>query len=277
MIFIELMGGLGNQLFQIFCGIAYSLENRVAFKIRAHKFDKVSPLDNISSRPTYWDNFLMNLSPFIYWENISLSVYREQQVFVHNKIPKLEQNFKIWGYFQSYKYFENSYSNIIRMIGLERQQLDIKNKYPQYFGEKTLVSLHFRIGDYMKNPEMHPIMGIEYYIKALEFLNNRVPSLEVLYFGELTDNKKIYENIKILREKFPQINFIQCDYSIPDWEQILLMSLCVHNIIANSSFSWWGAYFNPNLEKIVCYPSIWNGSTNNTDDLFPIEWNKIIV
>ena len=55
------------------------------------------------------------------------------------------------------------------------------------------------------------------------------------------------------------------------------MSKCEHNIIANSSFSWWGTYFNNNSEKIVCYPNIWNGSTNETKDLFPKNWNKIII
>ena len=68
-----------------------------------------------------------------------------------------------------------------------------------------------------------------------------------------------------------------CDYNIEDYEQMLLMSLCQHNIIANSSFSWWGGYFNNNLEKNVCYPSVWNGSTNETQDLFPENWNKIII
>ena len=72
MIYIELMGGLGNQLFQIFCGLAYSLENKIPFKINNNKPDNVSPLDNISKRPTYWNNFLINLSEFTYNNNINL-------------------------------------------------------------------------------------------------------------------------------------------------------------------------------------------------------------
>ena len=79
------------------------------------------------------------------------------------------------------------------------------------------------------------------------------------------------------KKAYPQLNFIQCNY-IQDWEQLLLMSLCNHNIIANSTFSWWGAYFNTNPGKIVCYPSVWFGSkciNNSTRDLFPENWIKI--
>ena len=72
MIYIEIMGGLGNQLFQIFCGIAYSFENKIPFKINNNKFDIVSPLDNISKRPTYWDNFLLNLNKFTYQSQLNI-------------------------------------------------------------------------------------------------------------------------------------------------------------------------------------------------------------
>ena len=84
--------------------------------------------------------------------------------------------------------------------------------------------------------------------------------------------------IQALHKKFENIQFKKATDQLDDWEQLLLMSCCKHNIIANSSFSWWGAYFNDNNDKIVCYPSIWFGpklADKDTSDLFPNKWHKI--
>ena len=282
MIYIELMGGLGNQLFQIFCGLAYSFENKIPFKINNNKLDKVSPLDNVSLRPTYCDNFLINLSKFTYNNNINLPVYREKTFFKYDKIPLIAQDIKLFGYYQSYKYFETQYKNIIKLIGLEERKTQIYEKNNALFiGNKKPISLHFRIGDYVKNQTIHPILNINYYIKSINLLKSKLKDFDdnyyLLIFGEINDNKKILDNIQIIKNNFNSIEIVICDYNIEDYEQMLLMSLCDHNIIANSSFSWWGAYFNSNSEKIVSYPNIWNGSTNDTQDLFPENWNKIII
>jgi hypothetical protein len=73
------------------------------------------------------------------------------------------------------------------------------------------------------------------------------------------------------------MKFIRVNPHLDDWEQMLLMSLCEHNIIANSTFSWWGAYLNSNVEKIVCYPDQWFSPKANKDtsDLFLEDWVKI--
>ena len=279
MIYIELMGGLGNQLFQIFTIISYSFTNKIAFKIKTTKFDQVSPLDNVSKRPTYWNSFLKNLSLFTFNENINLPIWREPD-FIYNQIPYYQQDFKIWGYFQSYKYFESQYDKIIKLIRLEKQQQEIREKYNKYFNKKV-ISMHFRIGDYIMRPEFHPVLNISYYIAALKYLSERenIEEYDILYFGEERDDVKIKENIQSIQEEFPKLNFIQCPYEIVDWEQMLMMSNCQYNIIANSSFSWWGAYFNSNVERKVCYPSVWFGlaMANNLKDLFPEKWIKINI
>jgi hypothetical protein len=276
MIYVELMGGLGNQLFQIFCGIAYSFENRTSFRINNNKPDKVSPLDNKSLRPTYFNNFLINLSKFTY-NNINILTYNEPS-FTYNKIPSINKDFKLKGYFQSPKYFENYYKSIIEIIELDKQKAQIKEKYKEYFNNKV-ISLHFRIGDYIKKPDYHVILNNEYYTNALNNILEKDNTCDtVLYFNEEQDNYIVENIINNIEKLYPQLNFIQCSYNIPDWEQLLLMSLCHHNIIANSTFSWWGAYFNLNPEKIVCCPSVWFGSkyNNSTRDLFPKNWVKIL-
>jgi hypothetical protein len=279
MIYIEIMGGLGNQLFQIFCGIAYSLENRIPFKINSSKFDLVSPLDNISKRPTYWSNFLSNLSKFTYQEQLTIPTAIEKAHFQFQKIPYISKDFRLYGYYQSYKYFNTQYENICKMINLDNQKVRIFEKHKLLFdGIKKPISVHFRIGDYVKNQTMHPILSTTYYIKSINYLKSQLVNFEenyyLLIFGELCDNEKIAHAITNIHA-YHNIEIVLCDYSIPDYEQLLLMSLTSHNIIANSTFSWWGAYFNNNINKIVCYPSLWNGSNNNVKDLFPDSWIKI--
>jgi len=279
MIYIEIMGGLGNQLFQIFCGIAYSLENRIPFKINANKFDLVSPLDNISKRPTYWSTFLSNLSKFTYQQQLTIPTYNEPS-FIYNKIPSINEDFKLRGYYQSYKYFDRHFTNICNMINLNNQKKEIYEKYNHYFNNKKIICIHFRIGDYVKNQAMHPILSSTYYIKSINYLKSQLPDFsnyEILYFGEQADNMLIELFSTEIKTEFKN-KYTIIDYAIPDWEQLLLMSLCHHNIIANSTFSWWGAYFNTNSDKIVCYPSLWFGKhcNINTKDLFPNDWINII-
>jgi hypothetical protein len=104
----------------------------------------------------------------------------------------------------------------------------------------------------------------------------------VLYACEEEDLEYVMETrIEPLRAKFPNLVFQQISPELADWEQLLIMSCCKYNIIANSSFSWWSAYFNRNPEKIVCYPSVWFGEKLaqqcNTKDLCPDDWVKVVA
>jgi hypothetical protein len=125
-------------------------------------------------------------------------------------------------------------------------------------------------------------MTKEYYHKSLKYIQsiNCSVNFTVLYFCEDVDVNDVNVIINYLKQEFPTFKFICGSNSInglEDWEQMLLMSCCHHNIIANSSFSWWGAYFNECSDKIVCYPSVWFGPAikNNTDDLSPLNWIRI--
>jgi hypothetical protein len=149
------------------------------------------------------------------------------------------------------------------------------------FNLTDTISMHFRIGDYVKIQNIHPIMAREYYNNSLDFIKKKhvTTKFNVLYFCEDNDIDEVNLIINYLQEEYPEFKFIRADSSLEDWEQLLLMSCCNHNIIANSTFSWWGAYLNNYKNNIVCYPSTWFGpaSKNITDDLFPVKWCEINV
>ena len=285
MITCNLMGGLGNQLFQIFTTITYAIKSYNSFKFtNAEKLG----IGNTIVRHTYWNTFLKKLGSFT--ANISefpqLKVINEV-TFSYQNIPLSElinQNVILFGYFQSYKYFQTHFLTIYRLLGIE----ELKNKVLQklkckniIFDFNTTISLHFRLGDYKELQHIHPIVTYRYYKKSLDCIKSSEEehNFTILYFCEEEDVDEVKQTIDDLILKFPNYTFIRCEYELDDWEQLLLMSCCRYNIIANSSFSWWGAYFNMHSDKIVCYPSVWFGERveNDTKDLCPESWIKIPV
>lgn len=281
MIYIEIMGGLGNQLFQIFTGISYAIDNKTSFKIKFNKADLISPVDGISKRPTYWDNFLTSISGFTYTEQPRLPVFREKEAFKYNKIPSIIEDFLLFGYYQSYLYFENNRDTIKRLLNIDKNRELVKNANLNFFKNKSPISMHFRIGDYAKARHVHTILDLEYYKQALKSLSEKIPNLSgdyyILYFFEPIDKDVVYEKIKLLQQEYQNIEFRPCNENIEDWKQMLLMSNCTHNILANSTFSWWGAYLNNNPDKMVIYPNKWINTHNELNDLFPKEWIKISI
>ena len=112
------------------------------------------------------------------------------------------------------------------------------------------------------------------YIQSVDDTLNKV-----LYFCEDDDIETVNQTVNALRNDFPSLVFVRADPKLTDWEQMLLMSSCSHNIIANSSFSWWGANLNENMDRIVCCPNTWFGPAmrhNDVSDMIPHEWNVII-
>ena len=279
MIYIDLKGGLGNQLFQIFALINLSLEKKIPFKLPINKNCNYG-IDFLSKRPTYWDNFLKYLKYFTIQFEESYIVIHEIS-FIYNDLTNLNinkfTNIKLSGYFQSEKYFKKNYENILKLIKFEELKNNIKCKYNELFN-KNYISLHFRIGDYKIKPENHPILNINYYINSINFIKEKTQINNVLYFFEKIDLEIVENNINLLKKKFQDFNFIPIPNNLEDWEQLIIMSCCEHNIIGNSSFSWWGAYLNTNKDKIICRPEIWFGPDMehcDTSSLFPDDWKKI--
>jgi hypothetical protein len=281
----KLMGGLGNQLFQIFATISLALTTNKIFL-----FPYSDVLTTGITRRTYWYTLLDKLFNNTTWsrtETDNPRIFSLPQIgekgFEYDELVAIRANLEkkpacLHGYFQSYKYFEKHYETIIQLIGLRAKQEVVREK-TTVLKNSCNVSLHFRLGDYVSKQSHHPIMSIKYYIAALTHIIDRVGSdtFRVIYFGEKDDEPTIKVCIQLLAKQFPHLEFVNADLE-EDWEQMLLMSVCTHNIIANSSFSWWGAYFNPSPAKIVCYPSVWFGPAMrncNTKDLCPPSWQKI--
>ena len=286
-----LAGGLGNQLFQIFTALAYGINTG-----RRVIFPHSDILTVGRPRPTYWETLLQSLkmmttaNPKLEMTNHDLTqfLHYNEPGFHYTFLPLLTGNsVMLQGYYQSPMYFENNKDTLFRMIRLEQQQAAIKEKYSHYLTSSEtnttlVVSMHFRLGDYKYIQHCHPVMPLQYYRKALESIVMPLDfgtMVKVLYFCEEEDNAIVKGIIEQLSVTFPTIMFVKADDKIPDWEQMLLMSCCPVNIIANSTFSWWSAYFNTHPDKCVYYPSRWFGPAmkHNVANLFPETWQKIEI
>jgi hypothetical protein len=273
MITCYLMGGLGNQIFQIFATLSYAFKYKYQFRFLNQS------LASCNKRFTYWDTFFHKLKPFLTESFIEPIYVLRENSFEYNslKSPIHFYDYKtiqLYGYFQSEKYFEEYYDVIYRLLQLDNQKKEVLTKCNFEFDLTKTLSLHFRLGDYKQIQHYHPIMTFEYYKNALEVILEKDNTInQVLYFCEENDIDEVLVTITKLNEIYSNINFIRAE-NLNDYEEMLLMSQCKHHIIANSSFSWWGAYFNTNKDKIVCYPNIWFGSQANlnTKDLCPSEW-----
>lgn len=273
---VSVMGGLGNQLFIIFATLGYAIENNYMFV-----FDD-SPLVG-PRKKTYWYSFLKPLDIFC---NTSLQpniIYREPS-FKYSKIPIFQNNqdFHMAGYFQSYKYFEKHRNQIFELIELDQQQKLVAAKISIKHDFNRTISLHFRLGDYKNLPQFHPVLSLSYYKTALKSIQSldEDKSWTVLYFCEYEDIAEVSVKVNELKEEFPLMTFERFhEEHLDDWEEMLAMSLCRHHIIANSTFSFFGAYFGaPAVDTQVYYPSQWFGpalSGHDTSDICPSNWIKI--
>jgi hypothetical protein len=280
-----LQGGLGNQLFQIFATISYALTHK-----RPFAFTKQQQLD--TKRSTYWHSFLAPLAKFTQPINYNHFIKISEKAFTYHKLPtSTAESIVLYGYFQSPLYFTEHTDAIFRLIRLEEQKtLVLKKIEPYNLVLQHCISLHFRQGDYKQLPQHYPLLTYEYYATAVKhiqskhiqskhiIIQNKPQSITtLLIFCEQGDLPAVTPILKQLQTTFPQLKIQLAPTTLSDWEQLLVMSLCTHNVIANSSYSWWGAYFNSNPQKIVCYPANWFGpklQQNDIKDLCPTFWQK---
>ena len=257
-----IQGGFGNQMFIIFTTYSYALDNNLKPVIYCTE----------RRRKTYFDTpiykKIMRSGP------VGTKVYSEKNHH-YDPVPVME-NIRLVGYFQSPKYFDHNKKRILELLELDKLRESIRQKYSRYL--KNDIIIHFRLGDYNEHPysEVHPVCDIEYYINALK---NFDENSNVLCFFEEQDRATILTRISFFKQKFPKMSFNLIDTTIVDYEQVLLMSHFKNFVIANSSFSWWGAYLSDNKNKKVIYPSRWFkgklAEEKKVHDMFFDDWIKI--
>ena len=271
MITCRLCGGLGNQLFQIFTSIAYAIQHdQPFFFVNNHQLG--TGANGATIRYTYWDTWLSSLKPFLKQpKDIPKTmppIYETSFFYRELPIPK-KVGAVLVGYFQSPFYFQEYKDTITHLLRIPWHKESVQHKSGiDFSAHQQTISMHFRFGDYTKYPEVYPLLGYEYYCNALTYILNveeqqdkkeeEKKDITVLYFCEDDSLPQVAPIVSRLRAKFVHIPFQRADpRQFCDWEQMLLMSLCNHNIIANSTFSWWGAYLNNRDNHVVCYPEQW--------------------
>jgi hypothetical protein len=253
-----LKGGLGNFLFQIAAGQCVAWRDNKEFSCSTQLIH--SGHSDIS---IYYNNIFKNVK-FIN-DVINFSIHKEP-FFHYIEIPAVEHNLILDGYFQSEKYFMNYVEQIHKFFEIDDSTKQyLNNKYEDILNENT-CSIHVRRGDYLNLQHFHPVQPIEYYKKAINLFNKNTKFL--IFSNDIAWCKHEFQ---FLENKF----FIENN---KDYEDLYLMSMCKNNIIANSSFSWWGSYLNKNVDKKVIAPKLWFGfglSNNNTKDLYCSNWTII--
>ena len=239
-------GRLGNQMFQFAAlkGIAKNLG-----------FDYiVPPSDDIHEYQYHklFTCFKMNGVPI---GNIDVTQTIMQKSFgfdedIFNNCP---DNVDIFGYFQSEKFFAHIRDELLK-------DFEFNNTENMIIPQGDYVAIHVRRGDYVSLTEHHPVCSLEYYEKAMSMFPN-------FNFVVVSDDLNWCKKQKIFKDCI----FLDTNNLAND---MYIMTIARHNVIANSSFSWWGAWLNQKYDKIVIAPKKWFGEEiqHNTDDLLPLEW-----
>ena len=279
MIIIQMMGGLGNQMFQYALysqlksmGKEVKMDDRAGFISDMHRDPELDVFDIDYARATPKEIMKMrDSSPFItakvrrkLFGRKNNSYFEESRVF-QPKIFKWD-NIYLEGYWQSEKYFKDVGNQLRKEFSIER----IKNhpdprcrfsmqseRFLWKIEQTQSVSIHVRRGDYLlpQNQELFGDICTDYYYEqAIKTITKRYPNCIFYIFTNDIDWTYIWIRKRIKGKN--KIIFVEAP-KYKDYEALILMSKCKHNIIANSSFSWWASYLNSNPDKMVIAPEKW--------------------
>ena len=261
-------GRLGNQLFQY--AVCYTLAKKlgVEFVIPKKNVDNIK-LDGCwnYADDTYipyvfrmYDCF--NITANVVEDIIVKNVFKEPHFHYTELINEIVDSTSVEGYYQSEKYFIEYKNDILKEFTFKSEILNKAKSIINDFADNEIVAVHVRRGDAVINP-VFSLIDMEYIQSAINNFSDKEYNFLI-----------ISDDVKWCKEVFPDGGNIKISNGENDFVDLCLMSLASHNIIANSSFSWWGAYLNPNPNKKVIAPNNWfkDKINTNTKDLIPNNW-----
>lgn len=293
MIVIKLKGGLGNQMFQFALGSILSKQKNVPLKLDHRFFEFSKHHDGVTER-----EFELHVFDNEYIRAIAKDINLFEKPSLLNKIkrkygftyPKkyteppdgkfqksvldLHRPAYLNGYFQSYKYYLKQESFVKSLFQFPLEKLDQKNNLLlETIRNSVSISVHIRRGDYLalQVSGTYEVCSTDYYSKAVHQLTSKYSNATVVFFSD--DMDWVKETFgSMVHDKI----FVESNTGKKSWIDLSLMSNCHHNIIANSSFSWWAAWLNPNPNKEIIAPAKWfMDREKQTNDLLPPEWIQL--
>ncbi len=286
MIIVNLKGGIGNQLFQYALGRHLALKNNTELKLDISGLDKANKvgdiyrpfdLDSFSIKATIANNDEVSKLKYPYgllskaWRWFSFKILKEKNLVFDPKVLKWSDNLYLDGYWQSPKYFDDIRETLLSELVFNRILSTSAQDYLKQIETNNSIALHVRRGDYVKNPTVLKEFGIcsnDYYTKAVKYISENVT--HPIFFVFSDDIEWVKENIHL-----PESTIYVKGPNMTAIEDLVLMSKCQHNIIANSSFSWWSAWLNNHSNKIVIAPTPWFDTIEYDKDLIPKSWIQI--
>lgn len=292
MILANIVGGLGNQMFQYAFARALSLRSGTPLKLAIDMFDSYAghqgfelvrafDIQAAVASPQELSDVLgwrrrpsiRRLLAKLKWPMLMSRSFVAERFFRFHEVSFAGPRVAYFhGYWQSPRYYEDHEASIRADFKFAQPLVGLNWQLAAEMAATESISVHIRRGDYLKNPRSRMIYALcdrEYYMRAIEQIASRRPGARVFAFS---DDPAWVEST--FRLAFPNLTIIAHNKGIDSHFDMHLMSLCKHHVIANSTFSWWGAWLGARASQLVVAPQNWFVSGKDSEDLLPATWAR---
>lgn len=293
MLTLKLQGGLGNQMFQYAFASILAKKNNTTILLDNRFFNRVEKTLGFTPRIFELDHFNnlytiasdKEINSFYHLSKIHKikrklglnypKIYNEPSFDFQTAAMSVKSPVYLIGYFQSYKYFIGHEDFVRQLFSFPVDTLDEgNNELLVKIKSSNTIAIHVRRGDYVSDKstaEYHGSCSLDYYLEAIKLVASKNNNCTLVFFSDDSD---------WVKEQFTDLPYLKIivDHNKGEdsWKDMLLMSSCTHNIIANSSFSWWAAWLNENPEKTVVAPKEWFKTKDlDTKTLLQKEWIRL--